>query len=66
MRTYSDEELDLMAEAYNRLAHRLPHEVASAETTLRLVDEIGAGIANGVRDAAALAKLAVKRASFAG
>ena len=53
MRMYSPDELDLMAEAYNRLAHRLPYEVASTETTMRLVEEIAAGVSDGVRDAAA-------------
>ena len=63
MRIYSQEELDLMADAYNRLAHRLPYEVASTETTMRLVEEIAAGVANGVRDAATLARHALTRAS---
>jgi hypothetical protein len=62
MTDYSSEELDLMAEAYNRLAHRLPPEGASTETTMRLVEAIGAGVAKGVRDAAALASDALKRA----
>jgi hypothetical protein len=61
MRIFSSEELDLMAEAYNRVAHRLPHEVASTETTMRLVEEIAAGVAQGVRDAAVLANEALKR-----
>jgi hypothetical protein len=50
-----------MADAYNRVAHRLPHEVASTETTMRLVEEIAAGVAQGVRDAAVLANEALKR-----
>jgi hypothetical protein len=61
MRTFSAEELDLMADAYNRIAHRLPYEVSSTETTMRLVEEIAAGVAQGVRDAAALANGALKR-----
>jgi hypothetical protein len=62
MRIYSQQELDLMAEAYNRLAHRLPYEVASTESTMRLV-EIAAGMTSGVRDAAVLARYALTRAN---
>ena len=65
MRMYSPDELDLMAEAYNRLAHRLPYEVASTETTMRLVEEIAAGVSDGVRDAAALARAALNRTGVA-
>ena len=61
MRIFSSEELDLMADAYNRIALRLPNEIASTETTMQLVDEIAAGVAQGVRDAAALANRALKR-----
>jgi hypothetical protein len=61
MRIFSPEELDLMADAYSRVSHRLPYEVASAETTMRLVEEIAAGVAQGVRDAATLANGALKR-----
>jgi hypothetical protein len=64
MRSYSDEELDVMAEAYNRLLSRMPHEFAAADIKLRLVEEIGAGVANGVRDEDALAEAALARASL--
>ena len=50
-----------MADAYNRVALRLPNEATSTETTMRLVDEIAAGVARGVRDAAALANGALRR-----
>lgn len=64
MREYTDDELDVMAEAYNRLLSRMPHEFTPAEIKLRLVEEIGAGVANGVRDEDALAEAALERASI--
>jgi hypothetical protein len=64
MRGFSEEELDVMAEAYNRLLSRMPHEFTPAEIKLRLVEEIGAGVANGLRDEDALVEAALERASI--
>ena len=63
MRDFSDEELDVMAEAYSSLLERMPHEFTPAEIKLRLVEEIGAGVANGLRDEDALAEAALARLS---
>jgi hypothetical protein len=64
MRTYSPEELDVMAEAYDRLISRVP-AIASPDVTLRLVEEIGLGVASGLRDEEALADAALERANLA-
>lgn len=64
MRIYSPEELDVMAEAYNRVLSRVPHEISSTEITLRLVEEIGMGVAKGVRDEDALANAALERTNI--
>jgi hypothetical protein len=50
MREYSDEQLDVMAEAYLRLRDMIPDEISSTPIALRLVDEIGWGVANGICD----------------
>ena len=65
MRMYSPEELDVMAEAYVRAADKVPPELSSIEITLRLVEEIGAGVANGMRDEDALAAAALERTNIA-
>src|SRR5665213_2067749 len=64
MRDYSPEELDVMAEAYDRLADRVP-QISSPEITLRLVEEIALAVASGERDEAALADTALERANLA-
>lgn len=64
MRIYSPEELDVMAEAYVRALDRLPSQLSSTESTLRLVEEIGAGVANGIRDEDALAAAAIERTNI--
>ena len=61
MRIYSPEELDVMAEAYVRARDQLPSRLPSTETTLRLVEEIGAGVVSGMRDEDALAAVALER-----
>jgi hypothetical protein len=66
MRMYSPEELDVMAEAYVRVLDLIPAEKSSStETTLRLVQEIAAGVASGLRDEDALASAALERAQIA-
>jgi hypothetical protein len=66
MRMYSPEELDVMAEAYVRVLDLIPAEKSSTtEITLRLVQEIAAGVANGVRDEDALASAALERTNMA-
>ena len=64
MRVYSPEELDVMAEAYLRALEKIPHEISSTEVTLRLVEEIGAGVASGIRDEDALADAALERTNI--
>lgn len=53
-----------MAEAYNRVLRRVPHEISSTEITLRLVEAIGMGVAKGVRDEDALANAALERTNI--
>ena len=65
MRMYSPEELDVMAEAYVRVLDLIPEQQSSTEVTLRLVEEIAAGVANGVRDEDALAAAALERTNIA-
>ena len=65
MRVYSPEELDVMAEAYIRVLDLIPAQQSSTEITLRLVEEIAAGVANGVRDEDALAATALQRTNIA-
>ena len=64
MREYSPEELDVMAEAYLRVRDKVPRDISSTEDTLRLVDEIGLGVVNGILDEDALAKAALERTKF--
>lgn len=61
MRMYSPDELDVMAEAYLKALDKLPVATPTIELTQRLVEEIGAAVAGGIRDeeevvAAALAR----------
>jgi hypothetical protein len=65
MRMYSPEELDVMAEAYERIVDRLPANLPSIETTQRLVQEIGWALANGIRDEDELAATALERVNLA-
>ena len=70
MRMYSPEELDVMAEAYDRALEKAPqkapHGISSTEDTQRLVQEIAWAVANGVRDEEALANAALQRTSIGG
>jgi hypothetical protein len=52
-----------MAEAYDRLADRVP-QISSPEITLRLIEKIAMAVANGERDEAALADAALERANL--
>ena len=61
MRMYSPEELDVMAEAYDRALDKAPRGIASTETTQQLVQEIAWAVANGLRDEDALASIALER-----
>jgi hypothetical protein len=61
MRMYSPEELDVMAEAYDRALEMAPRELSSIEITQRLVQEIGWAVANGARDQDAVANAALER-----
>jgi hypothetical protein len=63
MRIYSSEELDLMAEAYNRLHSRV-EAISSPDISLRLVEEIALGVASGERDEDVLADAALERANL--
>ena len=64
MREYSPEELDVMAEAYFLVQDMAPQQQPSTEATLRLVNEIGADVINGIRDEDALAQAALERTSI--
>jgi hypothetical protein len=66
MRMYSPDELDVMAEAYDRALQKAPRDISSTEITLRLVQEIAWGVANGVRDEDALADTALERTAIDG
>jgi hypothetical protein len=61
MRMYSPQELDVMAEAYERALEKAPREICSIATTQRLVQEIAWGVVNGLRDEEALANAALER-----
>jgi hypothetical protein len=63
MRMYSPEELDVMAEAYNRALEKVPHDI-STSITQRLVQEIAWAVANGVRDEDVLANAALLRTNI--
>lgn len=64
MRIYSEDELDVMAEAYIRALEKMPADVSSPEITQKLVEEIGMGVANGIRDEDVLASSAIERANL--
>ena len=64
MRIYSEEELDVMAEAYIRALEKMPDDLSSPEVTQKLVEEIGMGVASGIRDEDALASSAIERANL--
>jgi hypothetical protein len=64
MRIYSEEELDVMAEAYIRALEKMPDDISSPEVTQKLVEEIGMGVASGIRDEDALASAAVESANL--
>jgi hypothetical protein len=62
MRTYSCEELDVMADAYLLALESIEGASASPELAQILVDTIGAGVARGWRDEHALAAQALRAA----
>ncbi len=64
MRMYSPDELDVMAEAYLKALDKLPVAQPTIELTQRLVEEIGAAVANGLRDEDALADTALARSNL--
>jgi hypothetical protein len=64
MRIFSPEELDVMAEAYSCLLDRVP-TISTPDISLRLVEEIALGVANGERDEDALADAALTRSNLA-
>jgi hypothetical protein len=61
MRMYCPEELDVMAEAFDRALEKAPNEICSTAVTQRLVQEIGWAVANGIRDEDLLANTALER-----
>jgi len=61
MRMYSPEELDVLAEAYDRALDKAPRGITSTETTQQLVQEIAWAVANGLRDEDTLANIALER-----
>ena len=64
MRMYSAEELDVMAEAYLKALDKLPVESPTTALTQRLVKEIGAAVASGIRDEDVLAAAAIARSNL--
>jgi hypothetical protein len=64
MRMYSADELDVMAEAYLKALDLLPVESPTTALTQRLVQEIGAGVASGIRDEDKLAAAAIARSNL--
>ena len=66
MRMYSPDELDIMAEAYDRALDKAPGEISSTEMTQQLVQEIAWAVANGLRDEDTLADIALQRAGAGG
>ena len=64
MRMYSAEELDVMAEAYIKALDKLPVETPTTALTQRLVKEIGAAVASGIRDEDVLAAAAIARSNL--
>jgi hypothetical protein len=65
MHLYSAEELDVMAEAYIRALEKMPQEISTPAIAQRLVQEIGAAVASGLRDEDELANAALERANLA-
>jgi hypothetical protein len=59
MRMYSPDELDVMAEAYLKALDKLPVAQPTIELTQRLVEELGAAFAKGIRDEEELAAAAL-------
>jgi len=64
MRIYSADELDVMADAYLKALELLPVASPTTALTQRLVKEIGAAVASGVRDENDLAAVAIKRSNL--
>jgi hypothetical protein len=64
MRMYSPDELDVMAEAYLKALDKLPVARPTIELTQRLVEEIGAAVAKGMRDGDELAAAALARSNL--
>jgi hypothetical protein len=64
MRVYSPEELDVMAEAFDRALEKAHIEICSTAVTQRLVQEIGWAVANGIRDEDLLANTALERTNI--
>lgn len=64
MRMYSPEELDVMAEAFDRALEKAPNEICSTAATQRLVQEIAWAVANGIRDEDLLANTALERTNI--
>ena len=64
MRMYSPEELDVMAEAFDRALEKAHIEISSNGVTQRLVQEIGWAVANGIRDEDVLANTALERTNI--
>jgi len=64
MRMYSPDELDVMAEAYLKALDKLPVAQPTIELTQRLVEEIGAAVAKGLRDEDELAAAALARSNL--
>jgi hypothetical protein len=64
MRMYSPEELDVMAEAFDRALEKAHTGISSTAVTQRLVQEIGWAVANGIRDEDLLAHTALERTNI--
>ena len=64
MRMYSPDQLDVMAEAYLKALDKLPVAHPTIELTQRLVEEIGAAVADGMRDGDELAAAALARSNL--
>jgi hypothetical protein len=61
---YSPEELDVMAEAFDRAREKAPIDICSTAVTQRLVQEIGWAVANGIRDEDLLVNTALARTNI--
>jgi hypothetical protein len=64
MQMYSPEELDVMAEAFDRALEKAHNGICSTAVTQRLVQEIGWAVANGIRDEDLLANTALERTNI--